>query len=255
MKILIEIVLILLFCFSCSSTKPESEISDTSETKEDIKEINEPKNLFIEDAEPFYPIKETVEDIQTQVNELRSRMIDYEERIASSNLNNSISKLVQIPQLQNEILMNNGTLIQGTILSETIESIIIQTQIGQLTLDKADINNIKEIASIDANVVFTNEPEEKINANYHIYSGTVQNQGLETASFVRIIFKLWSSETDLIAVDSAFVDGNQIIYHSGINTDTALRPGEFGEYVVNVNTPINSNVQYITRDIHWELYK
>ena len=38
MKILIEIVLILLFCFSCSSTKPESEISDTSEAKEDIKE-------------------------------------------------------------------------------------------------------------------------------------------------------------------------------------------------------------------------
>ena len=91
MKILIEIVLILLFCFSCSSTKPEPEISDISETTEDI---NEPKNLFIEDAEPFYPIKETVEDIQTQVNELRSRMIDYEERIASSNLNNSISKLV-----------------------------------------------------------------------------------------------------------------------------------------------------------------
>tara|TARA_Y100000996_G_scaffold339109_1_gene275975 strand:+ start:155 stop:922 length:768 start_codon:yes stop_codon:yes gene_type:complete len=255
MKILIQITIILLLCFSCSSTKPEPEIIEEDNQIERTEENNKSNNLFIEDAEPFYPIKETVEDIQSQVNELRSRMIDYEERIASSNLNSSISKLVQIPQLQNEILMNNGTLIQGTILSETIESIIIQTQIGQLTIDKADINNIKEIASIDANVVFTNEPKEKINANYHIYSGAVQNQGLETASFIRIIFKLWSSETDLIAIDSAFVDGSQIVYHSGINTDTALKPGESGEYVVNVKTPVNSNVQYITRDIHWELYK
>ena len=114
---------------------------------------------------------------------------------------------------------------------------------------------IKEIASIGADVVFTNEPEEKINANYHIYSGTVQNKGLETASFVRVIFKLWNSETDLIAVDSSFIDGNQIIYHSGINTDTALRTGESGEYVVNIKTPVNSSVQYITRDIYWEIYR
>lgn len=247
--------MITLFFSSCSSTKPEPDVNEKNNTEEETNEKSEQTNLFIENAEPFYPIKETVEDIQDQVNELRSRIVDYEERIASSNLNNNISNIVKIPQLKNEILMNNGTLIQGTILSETIENIIIQTQIGQLTLDKADINNIKEIASIDANVVFTNEPEEKINANYHVYSGTVQNQGLETASFVRIIFKLWSSETELIAVDSSFVDGNQIIYHSGINTDTALKPGESGEYVVNVKTPVNSNVQYITRDIHWELYR
>jgi len=254
MKILINII-IVLFLFSCSSTKPDAtpEEDNISET---ITEEKPKKNkLFIEEAEPFYPIKETVEDIQNQVNELRSRIVDYEERIASSNLSHSISNIVKIPQLKNEILMNNGTLIQGTILSETIENIIIQTQIGQLTLDKADINNIKEIASIDANVVFTDEPQEKINANYHVYSGTIQNQGLETASFVRVIFKLWSNETELIAIDSSFVDGNQIIYHSGINTDTALKPGESGEYTVDVKTPVNSNVEYITRDIKWELYK
>ena len=234
-----------MFCLSCSSTKTESTSDEKSELAAEENTANENKSLFIENAEPFYPLKETVEDIQGQVNDLRSRMIDYEERIASPNLNYSISKMVRLPQLKNEVLMNNGTIIQGTIISETIESIIIQTQIGQLTLDKADISNIKEIASIGAKVVFTSEPEEKINANYHIYSGTVQNEGLETASFVRVIFKLWSSETELIATDSSFVDGNQIIYHSGINTDTALKPGESGEYVVNVKTPIDSNVQYM----------
>ena len=246
--------MISMFCFSCSSTKTEP-VPKKSDDNADQGAVKENNNLFIENSEPFYPVKETVEDIQDQINELRSRIIDYEERIASPNFNHKLSEMVTFPQLKNEILMNNGTLIQGTIISETIENIIIQTQIGQLTLDKADINNIKEIASIGADVVFTSEPEEKINANYHIYSGTVQNKGLETASFVRVIFKLWSSETDLIAIDSSFIDGNQIVYHSGINTDTALKAGESGEYVVNVKTPVNSSVQYITRDIHWEIYK
>ena len=255
MKILINILIISVFCFNCSGKKSEPNSSDKQ--KEDKIEENsseQKKSLFIENAEPFYPMKETVEDIQDQINDLRSRMIDYEERMVSPNFN-SISKIAQLPQLKNEILMNNGTLIQGTIVSETIENIIIQTQIGQLTLDKADISNIKEIASVDADVVFTSEPEEKINENYHIYAGTVQNKGLETASFVRVIFKLWSSETELIATDSSFVDGNQIIYHSGINTDTALKPGKSGEYVVNVKTPLDSNVEYITRDIRWEIYR
>ena len=255
MKRIITILIIGVFCFNCSGKKsepapPNEEQSNELETTPKVK-----KSIFIDDAEPFYPMKETVEDIQNQINELRSRMIDYEERITSPNLNHSISKMVRLPQLKNEILMNNGTLIQGTIVSETIENIIIQTQIGQLTLDKADVSNIKEIASVDADVVFTNEPEEKINSNYHIYSGTVQNKGLETASFIRVVFKLWGSETDLIAIDSSFIDGNQIIYHSGINTDTALKPGESGEYVVNIKTPVDSKVEYITRDIHWEIYK
>ena len=246
-----------MFCLNCSGKKSEPALPNDQPEDVSVEETNSEQktSLFLNNAEPFYPMKETVEDIQDQVNELRSRMIDYEERMASPNLNYSISKMARLPQLKNEVLMNNGTLIQGTIVSETIENIIIQTQIGQLTLDKADVSNIKEIASVDADVVFTNEPEEKINANYHIYSGTIQNQGLETASFVRVIFKLWSSETELIAIDSSFIDGSQIIYHSGINTDTALKSGESGEYIVNVKTPINSNVQYITRDIHWEIYQ
>ena len=60
-------------------------------------------------------MKETVEDVQDQINELRSRMIDYEERITSPNLNHSISKMARLPQLKNEILMNNA--YQGSVFT------------------------------------------------------------------------------------------------------------------------------------------
>ena len=89
MKFLINILLII-FCFNCSSSKPEPSIEENNNSEENTPEEVNKNSLFIENAEPFYPIKETVEDIQGQVDELRSRIIDYEERIATSHLNNNI---------------------------------------------------------------------------------------------------------------------------------------------------------------------
>ena len=109
--------MIMLFCFSCSSSKPEVTINEKSNEFDNNENNKESKNLFIDSAEPFYPIKETVEDIQTQVNELRSRMIDYEERIASPNLNN-ISQIVKIPQLKNEDFTIIGAELDGISISK-----------------------------------------------------------------------------------------------------------------------------------------
>ena len=38
---------------------------------------------FLESAEPFYPLKETVEDIQAQLNDLHARVIEYETRVST----------------------------------------------------------------------------------------------------------------------------------------------------------------------------
>ena len=83
----------------------------------------------------------------------------------------------------------------------------------------------------------------------------MKNEGLNRANFVRVIFKLWGSETDLIASDSAFVDGSETIYQSGIISDTAIMPGESAEYEVRVFVPRDDRIQYITRDAHWEIYE
>ena len=63
-----------------------------------------------------------------------------------------------------------------------------------------------------------------------IYNGVVVNNGLNRADFVRVIYQLWGSETDLISTDSTFIEGSQIVYQSGVITDTALRPGEEAEF-------------------------
>ena len=69
-----------------------------------------------------------------------------------------------------------------------------------------------------------------------------------------MIFKLWGGETDLIAVDSSFVDGTMIQYKSGIITDCAIESGSEAKYQVSVSVPDTSNVRYITKEIHFSIY-
>ena len=95
----------------------------------------------------------------------------------------------------------------GTILKENMDKLIVQTQIGQLTIDKGNVETIQEIAPSNAKVEFSGDAQEKIYDSGKSFSGTVTNNGLQRADFVRIIYNLWGSETDLIASDSSFIEG------------------------------------------------
>ena len=210
---------------------------------------------FLDNAEPFYPLKETVEDIQAQLNDLHSRVIEYETRVVTPSFNTEVLKMIKVPQLNHEINLTNGTLIQGTIVQENMDQLIVQTQIGQLTIDKGNVEAIKEIAPANAKVEFDGDADEKIMTDSRLYSGSVTNNGLNRADFVRVIYQLWGGETDLIASDSIFIEGSQIVYQSGVITDTALRPGETAEFFLEIDSPSNKKVQYITRDIRWDTYE
>ena len=63
-------------------------------------------------------------------------------------------KLLKSPNITTEIVMNNGTKIQGSIISENSNQMIVQTQIGQLTIEKEFVQEIKEIEPLPGSVVF-----------------------------------------------------------------------------------------------------
>jgi len=250
-------ILLIIFLLAGCSKKSKDISPDTDEAIEAIEssEKGEKPSSFLQDAEPFYPLKETVEDIQAQLNDLHARVIEYEMRVSTPSFNTEVLKMIKVPQLNHEINLTNGTLIQGTIIQENMDQIIVQTQIGQLTIDKGNVEAIKEIAPASAKINFDGDADEKIMAESRIYSGTVTNTGLHRGDFVRIIYQLWGGETDLISSDSTFIEGSQVVYHSGIMTDTALRPGETAEFFLEIKSPSDKKVQYITRDIHWESYE
>jgi len=96
------------------------------------------------------------------------------------------------------------------------------------------------------------DAKEEIYDAYRIYTGRVKNTGISRGDFARVIFQLWNAKTELVAEDSAFIEGTTMAYLSGVVTDTALEPEQTAEYHVRVNIAKDNPVSYITREIHWE---
>ena len=80
------------------------------------------------------------------------------------------------------------------------------------------------------------------------------NQGNRRGDFVRVIYNLWGENTQLVISDSSFIDGSQVIYRSGIITDTILEANESAQFNIQITIADSINIAYITRDVHWELY-
>ena len=69
-----------------------------------LMKIQKKKPAFLETAEPFYPLKETVEDIQTQLDDLRTRVIEYETRVSTPSFNTDVLKMIKVPQLNMRLI-------------------------------------------------------------------------------------------------------------------------------------------------------
>ena len=251
--ILCSLMISLYGCFGGGKNKAESKeevIDDTELIQEDIEESNED---FFDSSEPFYPLQETIDDIQLEMSDLRAKILDYESRI--KNQDNSLETLhkIQFPHLTHEIELTNGTLVNGNIIQENSDRMIVKTQIGQLTIDKANVATIKNISPNIPEVQFQGDAIDEIYPNHRVFSGVVYNDGFRRADFVRVIYKLWSERTELIGIDSSFVEGTKTVYKSGVISDTAIEPGHSAEFIIHVDAD-SSLVRYVTREIKWDTF-
>ena len=145
-------------------------------------------------------------------------------------------------------------MLQWSILQEYVDRIILKTQIGQIRIVKNDVISIKEIAPNSPSLSFIGEPEQKIFENKRVFAGEIQNDGMRRADFTRVIFYLWDEDTNLISSDSAFIEGTNIQYKSGIITDCTIESGASAKYEVSVPLADTSDVRYITKEIHFNIY-
>ena len=240
------------FIFSCSNKK------SVQKTNIAIPEKNTQNDeLNSEFSNPFYPLKESIHEIQNEILDLKGKIIEYESRLHTPIVDIELLKLLKGPNITNEIIMNNGTKIQGSIISEDANQMTIQTQIGQLTIEKEFIQEIKEIEPLQASVVFdeTSIEERIINDSTYQYIGKVKNEGGRRADFARIVYHVWADDTNLILSDSSFVSGNSIVYLNGIISDSAIEPAEFATFQINISIPDSIDIEYTTKEIKWDLFE
>jgi len=268
MKQFLSILLILLFLSGCSLLKkdepsPESDdLGTIAEIEEEIGEIpfeDEPEAQVVETnlvmSGSFYPLKESLDDLRREMNELKARIVEYESRVSVPSVNREMLKMINAPHLKHRITLSNGTIVHGNILKEDSDKMTVETQLGQITLDKYTIEEYTEVSAPAPDVKLHGSlkaPEQRDEGQIFIYTGSLVNKGKYKADFVRIIIEIRDKNTELIASDSAFVDGSSIKYTNGVITDCALQPGDVGSFSVVVNVPKGAKYEYETTKIHWE---
>lgn len=246
------LLLIIIFSTSCASKKEiEMDESDVQIIPEKI--IKEIKHV---NHNPFYPLKDKIEDLEFKINELNAQILEYESSLIAPSINSEILKLVKTPKIEHEIIINNGTIIQGKIIQENTEHLIVETRIGQLKIDKLQVSSIKETEPLKANIIFNEMSiEEKISKKNLTFSGSILNNGSRRGDFVRVIYYLWEKDTSPALVDSVFINGNTIMFDNGVISDTSLDPGDNGNFNLSINIPDTLNISYWTKEIKYDMYE
>ena len=221
----------------------------------DIRNINK-KADKLELGDPFFELKTSINTLTKQMDSLKQVISVYEKgKGAMPTIDEELLNLIKIPQLRHRIELQNGTIVNGEIINEDELGIILQTSIGQLSIERDRIVEIIEDISPTAKVELVNEPFINAYPDKEEITGSIKNIGSKRADFVRVIVNLWSPTTELIHQDSVFISGENQKYYTGIQSDTALEPGATSKFRLVIPLSEEDDISYRTYQIRWEVYK
>ncbi len=201
--------------------------------------------------ELFFEYESNLKALEIEVDSLKSVVKGYEKGQSMPNISREILDLIKIPETQNRIELQNGTVVSGEILQESDSTLTLNTRIGKLVLKKEMVVRMDELQKPGPKVVFLGDPFIDYYPDKQIFSGRVQNIGQVRADFVRVIGNLFDQTTQNTGMDSVFVKGSRVVYESNVVADTALEPGQTASYVLTVPIKKGQKTEYHTMDVHW----
>ena len=254
LKLSIFILAISIFQFGCGGKKsadPDPQIETPIQT--------EITNIFTDSvavlqSNKFFELEQSMEEIQKEVEMLRNKVMDYEYKPPDSDYTKQLKALIDNPPPAHKISLKNGSIIEGTIEKDKVEYLLVNTEVGLLTLNKSEILGIEDLILPTPELVFIGHGQEEAFESFRLFSGKIMNQGSRRGDFVRVIYSLWGENTQLLGSDSTFIEGSQIIYISGIVTDSVLEPNQSAQFSLKVAVPDSISVTYVTRDVRWEMF-
>jgi hypothetical protein len=202
-------------------------------------------------GKPFYQYEANLDHLQAQLDSLKQVIKVYEKERIMPRINEQLLELIQMPEFRHRIVLQNGTIILGEIVSESADQLIVKTSIGKLVIDREHVARVDEELPEQAQVELVGEPYVQVYPDREVITGIVKNVGRKRADFVRVVALLWSHTTELAATDSAFVDGKEAKYETGVITDTALEPGATAAFKIVVPLPAPDVTAYRTYAVHW----
>ncbi|NQV15597.1 hypothetical protein HQ531_09085 [bacterium] len=242
-KFLVVILIILLPLLSSGQKKT----AGTSKGS-DKREFFEPTHKVENTDAAVKEMREEIHQIQNEMDRLRSQLREYDD-LSTPRIRREIKRLVNFPDKISEITLKNGTIVQGKIISEDLDKIIVQTNIGTLAIVQENIKELRPFDRLHADVVLKGEFEDQRHTDSRVFIGQVSNKGLRRADFVRILFRLHDKRTNIIAQDSSYISGEPYTFYSSVVCESSLSPGEFSLFRVEVTLPTGmdaKNISYVT---------
>lgn len=239
-----------------TDTIPKNNLPNLADNEQEFEKIPQQRTTSKKETlkfeKYFFEYDTNIKKLQLEIDSLKSVVKGYEKKQTMPNVSREILDLIQIPDYQHRIELQNGTIVSGALLDESDSTLIIKTQIGTLVLKKEMVIRMDEIKKPGPKVVFMGDPFIDFYPDRHIFSGKVKNIGEIRADFVRVIGNLFDQTTSNTGKDSVFVKGTRIVYESKVIADTALEPGEVASYSLTVPIKKGKRADYHTMDIHWE---
>lgn len=237
------IVLIPLLGFSQKRKKTDGtrEGSDKREFFQPSVQVKSSDSLVME-------LRREVNQIQNDMDRMRLQLREYDD-LSAPRIRKEIKRLVNFPEKISEITLKNGTVVQGKIISEDLDKIVVQTNIGTLSIVQENIKELKPYDRLHADVVLKGEFEDQRHANSRVFIGQVTNKGMRRADFVRVRFRLHDKRTTIIAQDSSYISGEPYSFYSGVISESSLSAGESSVFRVEVALPPGveaKNISYVT---------
>ncbi len=217
----------------------------------ELPKVKEKTSETVDDQQPFYDAPINLQELQRQIDSLKSVVKVYETRNTLPPVDKKLLDMIPIPENQQRIILQNGTVVVGTVTGESAEEISLQTSLGRLVIRKNLVVRVDEHYGQHAKVEIVGEPQIQVYPDREIVLGTIKNTGQARADFVRVIADLWTSTTTSAGRDSAFIEGSKMKYKTGIITDTALEPGKSVDFIVTVPIVPGKEVEYRTQTVIW----
>ena len=222
--------------------------ADGTSEGSDKREFFKPK-LEVESSEAAVKeLRSEINEIQNEMDRMRIQLREYDD-LSAPRIRKEIKRLVNFPEKISEITLKNGTVVQGKIISEDLDKIVVQTNIGTLSIVQENIKELKPFDRLHADVVLKGEFEDQRHADSRVFIGQITNKGLRRADFVRVRFRLHDKRTSIIAQDSSFISGEPYSFYSGVVSESSLSPGESSLFRVEVQLPTGveaKSISYVT---------
>ncbi|MCF7825954.1 MAG: hypothetical protein K9M55_02240 [Candidatus Marinimicrobia bacterium] len=245
---ILPVVLIVLLPLMGLSQKKKTEGTSKGSTK---REFFQPSVEVRGTDSVVKELRKEVSQIQNEMDRMRNQLREYDD-LSAPRIRKEIKRLVNFPEKISEITLKNGTVVQGKILSEDLDKIIVQTNIGTLSIVQENIKELKPFDRLHADVVLKGEFEDQRHAESRVFIGQITNKGMRRADFVRVQFRLHDKRTTIIAQDSSYISGEAYSFYSGVISESSLSPGESSLFRVEVKLPPGfeaKNISYVTYKI------